>query len=273
MARRKNVKRIDPRYFLNETVNRNDDGSRLEEIFGFSKKEKLEKLWDPEHGGSGGDLAQNWMVRQLEKADIAGDVNPKKIIKKAREIWLANDPAHKGDGWTDLVTAAVEAAIEPEIERVTAWRDELAADRKAYDDARAAEQAAKAAKRAADDAALDAKWEKIRKQQDAEDRRGTGSWTDVFDFSHQLEEGEMISEAEGPKQALSRWAQMFPDAASALETAGATLSDILQALGKDTYDPEMGLDTRGEVERPAQPRSADQTSQGRPPGFPHKFEE
>jgi hypothetical protein len=33
MARRKNVKRIDPRYFLNETVNRNDDGSRLEEGF------------------------------------------------------------------------------------------------------------------------------------------------------------------------------------------------------------------------------------------------
>jgi len=31
MARRKNVKRIDPRYFLNETVNRNDDGSALEE--------------------------------------------------------------------------------------------------------------------------------------------------------------------------------------------------------------------------------------------------
>jgi len=31
MTRRKNIKRIDPRYFLNETVNRNDDGSRLEE--------------------------------------------------------------------------------------------------------------------------------------------------------------------------------------------------------------------------------------------------
>jgi hypothetical protein len=31
MARRKNVKIIDPRYFLNETVNRNDDGSALEE--------------------------------------------------------------------------------------------------------------------------------------------------------------------------------------------------------------------------------------------------
>jgi hypothetical protein len=31
MARRKNVKRIDPRYFLHETVNRNDDGSALDE--------------------------------------------------------------------------------------------------------------------------------------------------------------------------------------------------------------------------------------------------
>ena len=30
MARRKNVKRIDPRYFLHETVNRNDDGSVFE---------------------------------------------------------------------------------------------------------------------------------------------------------------------------------------------------------------------------------------------------
>jgi len=31
MARRKNVKRIDPRYFLHETVNRNEDGSAVEE--------------------------------------------------------------------------------------------------------------------------------------------------------------------------------------------------------------------------------------------------
>ena len=34
MARyKKNVKRIDPRYFLHETVDRNDDGSALEEKF------------------------------------------------------------------------------------------------------------------------------------------------------------------------------------------------------------------------------------------------
>ena len=31
MARRKNTKRIDPRYFLDETVNRNDDGSAVDE--------------------------------------------------------------------------------------------------------------------------------------------------------------------------------------------------------------------------------------------------
>ena len=46
MARRKNVKRIDPRYFLNETVNRNDDGSRLEEdleegIFSYDDSGRL----------------------------------------------------------------------------------------------------------------------------------------------------------------------------------------------------------------------------------------
>ena len=34
MARRKNVKRIDPRYFLNETVDRNDDGTALDEAAG-----------------------------------------------------------------------------------------------------------------------------------------------------------------------------------------------------------------------------------------------
>ena len=54
MARRKNVKRIDPRYFLHETVNRNDDGSRnengspLEEIFGLfkSKEEKAQNFFN-----------------------------------------------------------------------------------------------------------------------------------------------------------------------------------------------------------------------------------
>jgi len=34
MTRRKNVKRIDPRYFLHETVNRDVDGSALDEVDG-----------------------------------------------------------------------------------------------------------------------------------------------------------------------------------------------------------------------------------------------
>ena len=42
MARRKNVKRIDPRYFLHETVNRNDDGSVFEE----GKREEIQALID-----------------------------------------------------------------------------------------------------------------------------------------------------------------------------------------------------------------------------------
>ena len=46
MARRKNTKRIDPRYFLNETVNRNDDGSRLEEeLDEVLEEEELEEGW------------------------------------------------------------------------------------------------------------------------------------------------------------------------------------------------------------------------------------
>jgi len=60
MAHRKNVKRIDPRYFLNETANRREEDP-LEEVFGFSQKEKLVKkikgviaMIDKEGGSYGG---------------------------------------------------------------------------------------------------------------------------------------------------------------------------------------------------------------------------
>ena len=42
MAIRKNVKRIDPRYFLEETTRRDDEG-RIDEIFGFGKDAKNRK--------------------------------------------------------------------------------------------------------------------------------------------------------------------------------------------------------------------------------------
>ena len=48
MARRKNVKRIDPRYFLHETVNRNDDGSALEEE-NLEESEDLEDVKEEVH--------------------------------------------------------------------------------------------------------------------------------------------------------------------------------------------------------------------------------
>jgi hypothetical protein len=187
MAHRKNTKRIDPRYFLNETANRNDDGSRLEEIFGFSSKEKLEKLWDPEHGGFGGDLAQKQVERQLEKAGIAGEVYPEKIIEKAREIWLASEPTHKGN-WTDPIIAAVQSVIEPEVERITGQRAERAADEKAYRKGLSDEQAAEARERAAYEKERSAEIQKRIDRDNREADLGTGSWTDVFDFSHQLEE-------------------------------------------------------------------------------------
>ena len=60
MTRRKNVKRIDPRYFLNETVDRNDDGSPLDEQSGIDPKfdpAHLQKLgmveWTPSFGEGG----------------------------------------------------------------------------------------------------------------------------------------------------------------------------------------------------------------------------
>ena len=87
------------------------------------------------------------------------------------------------------------------------------------------------------------------------------------------EEIAAVTEAEGPEKALGRWAQMFPDAVSALKGMGVTMVDILDALGKDSYDPEMGVDTRDDTERGYQSPSTDDTSQGRPAGFPHKFEE
>ena len=42
MARRKNTKFIDPRYFLNETTHR-DNEDRIDEIFGFGKAAKARK--------------------------------------------------------------------------------------------------------------------------------------------------------------------------------------------------------------------------------------
>tara|TARA_R100001129_G_scaffold86423_1_gene58784 strand:- start:331 stop:612 length:282 start_codon:yes stop_codon:yes gene_type:complete len=58
MTRRKNTKRIDPRYFLNETVNRNDDGSRLEE-------KTLRR--GPEHPSKWARRVRGWVARKNQE--------------------------------------------------------------------------------------------------------------------------------------------------------------------------------------------------------------
>ena len=49
---------------------------------------------------------------------------------------------------------------------------------------------------------------------------------------------ERLTEAEGPDQAISRWAQMFPRAAAALEAAGVGLERLAAATAQD---PEMDV--------------------------------
>jgi hypothetical protein len=60
MARRKNTKRFDPRYFLHETVNRNDDGTVLEEAN------------DPTH----------WIAQGEGLKDVSGDV----LVKRGQNF-------------------------------------------------------------------------------------------------------------------------------------------------------------------------------------------
>jgi hypothetical protein len=70
-----------------------------------------------------------------------------------------------------------------------------------------------------------------------------------------------LTEGEGPPKAFEQWSQMFPK-------AGEALLAILDALGKDTLDTDMGVDTRGDVEmEKSGPGSYTKSGEG------HKFQE
>ena len=211
MARRKNVKRIDPRYFLHETVNRNDDGSRLVEIWGLSHKEKLEKYWDPEDvfttdrsydGSIGGDLARNWLRHELQAnykdmGDYFGPNRQERIVKKARKIWLERTPKYTRGSMSSGVVDAIKMVLEPWAEQ----RRAAQAKRRRADEAEAQGRRDKEAERLEAERAREAQWEKEFEAEqdrlDAEAQRGTGSWTDVFDFAHQLEEGKITTRKKG----------------------------------------------------------------------------
>ena len=87
MARRKNTKRIDPRYFLNETVNRNDDGSVLEEASDPTPQE-LEETAPPEP------LQEGWALVARAIMTLLGSESGRKmmtaVLNKLIEViaWL-----------------------------------------------------------------------------------------------------------------------------------------------------------------------------------------
>jgi len=124
MARRKNVKRIDPRYFLHETVNRNDDGSALEEasyLPGYS----LEKAPGPGVGvrdpRTGGDIP--WDEVPCDKAfgrkrpdwialkkNYAGDEGPCKEEPTAQSKYFDTSRSELEESWPEFLNQPVDPA-------------------------------------------------------------------------------------------------------------------------------------------------------------------
>ena len=81
MARRKNVKRIDPRYFLHETVNRNDDGSAREELEEGGIGQYLRKKLGPEDHSRSGDAH----LRHAVTGDYKDPLDPSSTDRLAYE--------------------------------------------------------------------------------------------------------------------------------------------------------------------------------------------
>jgi hypothetical protein len=86
MTRRKNVKRIDPRYFLNETVNRNDDGSALEEWVDGGASDQY-----------AGDYAQSpgEKRREADRYNAAAKTDRKKTAADANDARMARNRARR----------------------------------------------------------------------------------------------------------------------------------------------------------------------------------
>ena len=96
MARRKNTKRIDPRYFLNETVNRNDDGSRLEE--------ELDEVLEEE------ELEEGWEEFAQGAKDTFRDLTKRRPLGKTRQIRKDAEEARRLDAEEEAARPAREKA-------------------------------------------------------------------------------------------------------------------------------------------------------------------
>jgi hypothetical protein len=119
MARRKNVKRIDPRYFLNETVNRNDDGSAMEA--GLSE-------------GSRSELQARSYVRQMAKK-LGG------LDKVWQQATQQKDRFERpmGHAWVERIAAAIKHEKGKEAARKADFQKQMTSG---------PDQGAKAAKQA-----------------------------------------------------------------------------------------------------------------------------
>ena len=210
MAHRKNVKRIDPRYFLNETVNRNDDGSALEEdVFSAigdmvsrtglagkgAKKElyfrkkgyRLDSKIDDTPWASQYDFARFYEDGDKYDADHSGmmdawdDYLSTVVKSKARIGKKKNDDyeRNKQRGRDEEESARNQAAADREEARKEAERNSPEGRRQAEMDA---ELRADREKKSRNMAAARGRRERERKS------GGDGSWSDEFDFAHQLEE-------------------------------------------------------------------------------------
>jgi|6_EtaG_2_1085325.scaffolds.fasta_scaffold308126_2 hypothetical protein len=88
MARRKNVKRIDPRYFLNETVNRLDDGSAPPED-SLDEQGTPPPQFDPEVLRN---LGMTEWTPSFEDVTSASKWNPGQASANSRVLFAVADP-------------------------------------------------------------------------------------------------------------------------------------------------------------------------------------
>jgi hypothetical protein len=213
MARRKNTKRIDPRYFLNETVNRNDDGSTLEEDVFSAIGDMVSRT-----GLAGAKAKKNvfWRKKGKSRYEKKIDDTPSATSWDFREFFENGDKydaSYEGIGraWDDYLRTVVKSKQRSAKKANDAYERKKQRER---DDAESAKQQARKDREEAEreayrnspegrekarwEAELQAKRDKkarvraaaaARKERERESG-GTGSWTDVFDFSHQLEEGD-----------------------------------------------------------------------------------
>jgi len=233
MARRKNVKRIDPRYFLHETVNRCDDGSALEEGSATAT------VHDPDvHRPEGEEIEEgifDAVGDMVSRTGLAGAKAKKNVFwrKKGKSRYESKiddtshatnwdfreffedgdeyDASYRGIGraWDDYLATVVKPKQRAGKKANDAYerkkqRESDAAERakqQAREDREEAEREAyrnspEGRRKAARDAEIQADRDKkarVRAAHRARKERegksgGSGSWTDVFDFSHQLEE-------------------------------------------------------------------------------------